>query len=96
MDMGIDFEWNPQKAEANRRKHGVTFDEASSVFADPLSVAIPDPDHSEHEARMVLIGRSSAGSLLVVAHTEAGERIRLISARRASRREQRHYEESSD
>jgi uncharacterized DUF497 family protein len=82
-------------SEANLRKHGVSFEEASTAFDDPLSVTIPDPDHSEHEDRMLLLGRSIAGTLLVVGHTERGERIRLINARRATRRERKDYEESS-
>jgi hypothetical protein len=90
----LEFEWDPDKAEAIQRKHGVSFEEASTVFGDPLSTAIHDPDHSEHEERMLLLGRSSAGNLLVVAHSERGDRIRLISARRANRRERRDYEES--
>jgi uncharacterized DUF497 family protein len=91
--MALEFEWDPQKAEANRKKHGVSFDEASTVFADPLSVTIPDPDHSEDEERMLILGRSTSGMLLVVTHVERGERIRLISARKAARRERSDYEE---
>jgi uncharacterized DUF497 family protein len=92
--MALEFEWDQEKADANLKKHGVSFDEASTVFGDPLSVTIPDPDHSEHEERMLLLGRSTTGTLLVVTHTERGELIRLISARRASRLERRDYEES--
>lgn len=91
----LEFEWDPEKAETNLRKHGVSFQEASTVFGDPLSATIPDPDHAEHEERMLLLGRSRTGTLLVVAHTERGERIRLISARKANRRERRDYEETS-
>jgi uncharacterized protein len=94
--MALEFEWDPQKAESNRREHGVSFEEAESAFRDPLHVVIPDPDHSEREERFVLLGRSSAGRLLVVSHTERGRRIRLISARPATRREKRDYEESAD
>jgi uncharacterized DUF497 family protein len=89
------FEWDPEKAAANLEKHDVAFEEAVTVFADPLSLTIPDPDHSEYEERLLLVGRSRAQTLLVVAHVERGERIRLISARRASRRERRDYEEST-
>jgi uncharacterized protein len=92
--MALEFEWDPQKTEANQKKHDVSFDEASTVFGDPLAVIIPDPDHSEREERMLLLGRSKTGNLLVVAHTERGERIRLISARKATRRERRDYEEN--
>jgi len=90
--MALEFEWDPQKAEANEKKHGVSFDEASSSFGDPLALTISDPDHSEREERLLLLGRSETGTLLVVAHTERGERIRLISAREATQRERRDYE----
>ena len=93
--MDLDFEWNPAKAEANRRKHGISFEEASTVFGDPLSAAIPDPEHSGSEVRFLLLGRSDAGRLLVVAHTERGNRIRIISARSPTRRERRDYEQGS-
>jgi uncharacterized protein len=89
------FEWDPAKAEANARKHGVTFAEASTVFGDPLSSAIPDPDHSGGETRYLLLGRSNAERLLVVAHTERADRIRIISARLATRNERRNYEEGT-
>lgn len=92
--MGIAFEWDPDKAERNLKKHGVSFQEATTVFADPLSVTIPDPDHSQDEERMLLLGMSIAGTLLVVGHTERGERVRLISARLATRRERRDYEQT--
>jgi len=78
---------------ANFRKHGVSFEEASSVFYDPLAVTGADPDHSEDEERLVTFGMSSAGELLVVAHTERGDAIRIISARRATHHERRIYEE---
>jgi hypothetical protein len=87
------FEWDAEKAEANLEKHGVTFGEALSAFSDPLSRSIADPDHSADEERFVLLGFSSAGRLLAVAHTERADRIRLISARLASKREKRDYEE---
>ncbi len=93
--MDLDFEWNPEKAEANRRKHGISFEEASTVFADPLSVTIPDPEHSGSEVRFLLLGRSATGRLLVVAYTERGKRIRIISARPPTRRERRDYEQGS-
>ncbi|MDX2206489.1 MAG: BrnT family toxin [Gemmatimonadales bacterium] len=75
------------------RKHGVTFEEAVSAFADPHSITIPDPDHSIDEDRFILIGRSAMERMLVVVHLERGDRIRLISARLAARRERRTYEE---
>ncbi|MDZ4258617.1 MAG: BrnT family toxin [Gemmatimonadales bacterium] len=91
--MDLEFEWDPRKAAANLRKHGVTFEEAVSAFADPHSITIPDPDHSIDEDRFILIGRSAMERLLVVVHLERGDRIRLISARLAARRERRTYEE---
>ena len=90
--MALTFEWDPDKAKANLAKHGVGFLEAATVLGDPLSLTIPDPNHSEGEQRFVSVGMSDRARLLVVAHTEWGERIRIISARRATRREQRAYE----
>jgi uncharacterized DUF497 family protein len=87
------FEWDPEKARANLAKHEISFEEAMQAFLDPLSVTILDPDHSEGEDRFVLLGQSAAGRLLVVVHTDRGEAIRLISARRATRRERRAYEQ---
>lgn len=88
------FEWNPAKAKKNLEKHGVSFEEASSVFYDPLAVSGADPDHSESEERIVTFGMSSQGRLLVVAHAERGEAIRIISARVATKHERHIYEES--
>jgi uncharacterized DUF497 family protein len=90
---GIAFEWDRRKSSSNLRKHRIGFAEASTVFDDPLSITIPDPDHSAEEERLVIIGISSKQSLLVVVHTVRGERIRLISARSATKREKRQYEE---
>ena len=90
--MALTFEWDPDKAKANLAKHGVGFLEAATVLGDPLSLTISDPIHSEGEQRFVSVGMSDRARLLVVAHTEWGERIRIISARRATRREQRAYE----
>ncbi len=87
------FEWDPAKAASNVQKHGVTFEEASSVFYDPLAATGDDPDHSSEESRCVTFGMSSAGRLLVVAHTEQGEIMRIISARPATPAERRLYEE---
>lgn len=86
-------EWDNRKAAANRRKHGVSFEEAVSALEDPLAVTYRDPDHSEQELRFLTFGVSSTGRILVVAHTEREEAIRLISARPATRRERRAYEE---
>jgi uncharacterized DUF497 family protein len=91
--MSIKFEWDPGKARRNLRKHGIDFNEASTVFADTLSITIPDPDHSEDEERWVTMGLSNRQRLLVVVHTEEEEMIRLISARTADRLERRKYEE---
>lgn len=91
--MGYIFEWDPAKADANTRKHGVTFDEASTVFGDPLNLLMSDPDHSLDEERYLLLGMSNRRRLLVVAFAERPPRTRLISARRATRRERRRYEE---
>jgi hypothetical protein len=92
---GIAFEWDPKKDSANQRKHGVGFAEATAVFDDPLSVTIPDPDQTSDEERFVIIGMSSNRSLLIVVHTIRGERIRLISARPATKHVRRNYEETS-
>ena len=89
---GFLFEWSHPKAQGNQRKHGVSFEEATTVFGDPLSRTIHNPDHSTEEDRFVTIGRSSAQRLLVIVHTERGERIRLISARLANRSESKQYE----
>ncbi|ASC72596.1 hypothetical protein XM38_035540 [Halomicronema hongdechloris C2206] len=89
----MEFEWNPDKAGLNIEKHGVSFREAATVFNDPLSVTFPDPDHSIGENRYVIIGVSRVGQLLVVAHTDRGEKVPIISARKATRQERRFYEE---
>lgn len=89
----MQFEWDPIKARKNLVKHGVSFDEAASVFHDPLAATGADPDHSEDEERMVTFGMSSAGRLLVVAHTERRNAIRIISARVVTQQERRIYEE---
>lgn len=86
------FEWDSDKAAENLRKHGVSFDEAATAFFDPLSVTIPDPDHSVGERRFITMGASSTGRLLVVAHTERGSILRLISARPASAAERKRHE----
>ena len=91
--MGYIFEWDPRKAAANARKHGVTFDEATTVFGDPQAMLVEDPDHSLDELRYLLLGLSTRDRLLVVAFVERPPRTRLISARRATRYERRRYEE---
>ena len=86
------FEWDREKAQANVQKHGVSFDEAVTVFYDPLSATFDDVEHSTGESRFITIGYSARGRLLVVAHTERGATVRIISARRATARERRRHE----
>jgi len=93
--MPLSFEWDESKAKLNFTKHGVSFEEASTVFGDPFSLTIPDPAHSQVEDRAIVLGQSHQRKLLVVVHTERGDNIRIISARRASRRERKSYEESN-
>jgi uncharacterized protein len=88
----MEFEWAPAKAAANLRKHKVSFNEAVTVFGDPFSITAPDPDHSGPELRYITIGWSERKRLLLVAHAERGDAIRVISARRLTRSEQRAYE----
>ena len=87
------FEWNPQKADSNQKKHGVSFQEAASVLGDGLSITYPDPDHSVGEHRFITVGVSRLGRVLMVAHTDRRGNIRIISARKTTRREQKYYEE---
>jgi uncharacterized protein len=91
----MEFEWNPDKAVLNLRKHDISFKEATTVFDDSLSVTFPDPEHSVGENRYVIIGISGLGQLLVVSHTDRGNLTRIISARKATRQEKRFYEEGS-
>ena len=91
--MALTFEWDSRKARSNLAKHGVGFEEASTIFGDPLSLTILDPEHSLSEERYITMGRAFTGKLLVVVHTERGDNIRIISARPASRRERKFYEE---
>lgn len=86
------FEWNPEKAESNLKKHGVSFEEAATVFADPLSLTITDPLHSEDELCLIITGHSILQRQLVVVHTDRGDKIRIISARLATQSERRKYE----
>ena len=90
------YEWDLVKAAANVKKHRVTFEEAASVFLDPSALTFWDPDHSEEEDREITIGRSTRQRILFVAHASHEERVRIISARRATRRERRQYEEPDD
>jgi uncharacterized DUF497 family protein len=88
----VDFEWDDRKAEYNLQKHGVSFSEAATVFYDPLAITFDDPDHSNDEERFIVIGTSADGRLLIVAHTDRGNRIRIISARMLKPKERRLYE----
>jgi uncharacterized DUF497 family protein len=93
--VGYTFEWDPEKADANFQKHGVSFDDASTVFGDPLSLLMPDPDHSADEERYLVLGMSGHQKPLVVACAERPPNTRLISARRAMRAERKRYEEET-
>ena len=91
--MALTFEWDEIKAEENFGKHGISFEEAKTVFNDPLSITIYDPDCSTDEDRFLDVGLSSTGRILVVSYTERGKNIRLISGREATRKERKNYEE---
>jgi uncharacterized DUF497 family protein len=94
--MDVIFEWDEDKAKQNLKRHGISFDEATTVFADPLSLTIPDPLHSEEEDRFVITGLSHNLRQLVVVYTERGENIRIISARAATWSERKKYEEGTE
>ena len=89
------FTWDPVKAATNLRKHGVSFDEAASVFTNPLAKVLPDPTCRKGEDRVIMVGHSERGRLLLVVFAERDGRLRIISARAVSRRERREYEEQS-
>lgn len=91
--MTLNFEWDEEKAKANLKNHGVSFEEAATVFSDPFSITIPDPDHSTEEHRYIDIGHSGRGRILLVVYTERGTTIRIISCRKVTPSERRHYEE---
>ena len=91
----MELEWDEEKNVANIRKHGVSFEEAATVFGDPLSDTFDDPDHSAEESRFITIGTSEKGRLLMLAHTDREDRIRLISARELTKQERRNYEEGT-
>jgi uncharacterized DUF497 family protein len=92
----VEFEWDPEKAAENSRKHGVDFSEASTIFGDPFEVTIADPDHSEGEVRFLSLGRSAEARLLVVGYTEREGKIRIIHARVAAPKERRAYESNQE
>ena len=87
------YEWNQGKAKANLRSHGVSFEEASTVFLDPLAITYPNPDHSHDEDREITIGITARGWVVFISHCQRGERIRIISARKTTRKERKQYEE---
>ena len=89
----MQFEWDPAKATANRKRHRVSFHAAAAVLEDPLATTFPDEAHSGEEARFLTIGASPRGQVLVVAHTERNDTVRIITARRATRRERAFYEQ---
>lgn len=90
--MGTHFEWDPEKADENQQKHGIAFAEAISIFADPLVLIDDDRDHSYGEERFIALGMSELHRLLLVVYTQRGDRLRLISARKPTRREVKSYE----
>ncbi|HYH79096.1 MAG TPA: BrnT family toxin [Longimicrobium sp.] len=92
--MSLRVEWDPGKAEANESKHGVTFSEAATVLADPLSITLDDSDHSGSEPRLLILGQSTTGRFLIVSFTERRDALRLISARPMTTRERRTYEQA--
>jgi uncharacterized DUF497 family protein len=92
--MGLIFEWDDKKAAANAIKHGVAFTEAGTIFGDDQSITIPDFKHSQKEPRFITMGMSQNARLLIVIHTERGNRLRVISARPASRKERKQYEKA--
>ena len=93
--MGLSFEWDAKKAASNKNKHGVLFEEASTVFGDPLSLMIEDPLHSIGEERFIIIGKSNRQRTVVVVYAERGNKIRIISARLATSHEKKTYEEGN-
>ena len=89
----MEFEWDPRKADSNKQKHGVTFQEAATVFGDPLAITFADPDHSEDEERYITFGVSTQKRLLVVSQADRGNKTRIISARLMTHKERKIYEE---
>lgn len=92
--MGLTCEWDPEKAQSNLKKHGVSFDEAATVLSDTLSSTIWDPLHADVEDRFITIGESFSARTIVVIHTDREDRIRIISARLATKQERKTYEEA--
>jgi uncharacterized DUF497 family protein len=94
--MSIEFEWDDAKASANDAKHGVSFEEASTVFGDPLAAIFFDETHSDEEDREIIVGHASTGRLLLVSYADREDRVRIISAREATPRERRNHERGSN
>jgi len=94
-DENVIFEWDPDKAARNLRKHRVSFEEASTVFGDPFAETFDDPDHSIAEQRFVTVGRTTADRVLIVAHSDRNQKVRIIAARETTRSERRQYEEKN-
>lgn len=90
----MEFEWDPRKARINLRKHGVSFTEAGTIFGDNLAITVSDPDHSDNEDRYITIGWLDRRRLLIVSHTDRGDRIRIISARELTKAERKEYEKA--
>jgi len=88
----VQFEWHPEKAHKDLIKHGISFDEAATVFGDPLAVTIDDPDHSQEERRLLTTGLSQRQRLMIVAHTDRDGRVRIVSARDVTAAERKQYE----
>jgi uncharacterized DUF497 family protein len=91
----VNYEWDAKKAKNNLRKHRVSFEEASTVFLDPLAITFPDPDHSDEDDREITIGLTTKNRAVFVSHCPRGDRTRIIGARRTTRKERKQYEESS-
>jgi uncharacterized DUF497 family protein len=89
----VNYEWDASKAKTNLRKHGVSFEEASTVFLDPLAITFPDPDHSDEDDREITIGLTTKNRVVFVSHCPRGDRTRIIGARRTTRKERKQYEE---
>jgi uncharacterized protein len=91
----MEFEWDPRKASINLRKHGVSFTEAGTIFGDELAITVSDPDHSDNQDRYITIGWSDRRRLLIVSHTDRGDRMRIISARELTKAERKEYEKAA-
>jgi len=91
----VNYEWDASKAKTNLRKHGVSFEEASTVFLDPLAITFPDPDHSDEDDREITIGLTTKNRVVFVSHCPRGDRTLIIGARRTTRKERKQYEEGS-